>query len=947
MDQMFSDRANQQKLTFAEKTLSASKQLTDDMRFFAQKIIVSSANLVQRAYGEPPCSFGVLLFGSLGRCIEGTPYSDIEFGFIVEHDDADSYSYFEKLAVDIYFRLGNLAESPLKLFYIPELFHKRHVFDATSDSMWFKDMSKSGFRFDGMTPKSGNIPTGSGLNQHHLTLTADQMMTRYRQCFKDFSSNRKINGDLADLMASMDLLHDFGNGRLLYEDFTTMRNSFESTVADDRHIMRANEKRIQTLQRDLEDHEFTPMSNLNTDFRRIQVKADILRFITLLALNFRIGLLQYQHVGSADELFRKLHEDGWISSRLSQSLLFILSSALWCRTSAYLQSGTQSDYISLLPKYKAGYQLNDDFHLPMQLFIPLTYMQAQLKRCIIAQREPSRYGRGSGRSIIGVIKTMLHEADSIDNHDFVLLSKLYHACGDSENGLRVISRKVKGFTGREFENLSPDETFNVMRSLLINIQRRSDAAEDSPVWEVVQTVAHLLFRLSKYEEARKYFNLSSNEPGLSSPLKACYTALSGFCLSMTSKPMESYIHILETNLELQRDFGVRNISEVINYIFSPTCKRSQEDILLASVGTMDIKLCREILEYHQGNARVHKKSWQTLKDIFHILVNYFTVINMGKHRVLADLMVSVGVRSELFGDYQSAYKWYSEAEVIFKEVQGKNAASLETAVVAVYKAKLLIKSGAFENAKFKCLEILEQFALVRIPSPIHELDCGVILIEAYLGLGNRLYAHSALEHYLTLADKIYSNSSGIIDRCKLGFLNARLLLMSSRLWGAKEVAEETYLMLEDYISQNSIAFLSSPRMPHDTTETVKGWLKGILPDKPYISSHPMLCEGRQILAEIYIKLDMLEEAELGLDTNLSDEGFDKAFGKDSGHPMISKTLMTCAKLKQRQGDLNAAMDYCERAIYILREKFTPKEQQVHQELQQCQSFYNELFMKYK
>lgn len=86
---------------------------------------------------------------------------------------------------------------------------------------------------------------------------------------------------------------------------------------------------------------------------------------------------------------------------------------------------------------------------------------------------------------------------------------------------------------------------------------------------------------------------------------------------------------------------------------------------------------------------------------------------------------------------------------------------------------------------------------------------------------------------------------------------------------------------------------------------------------------------------------MLDEPEEGLWINLSSEGFDKAFGKESQwHPMVSNTLMTYAKLKQMLGEIHMATDFCEKAIVILREKFTLEEQQAHKAYHHYQHFYN-------
>ena len=175
-------------------------------------------------------------------------------------------------------------------------------------------------------------------------------------------------------------------------------------------------------------------------------------------------------------------------------------------------------------------------------------------------------------------------------------------------------------------------------------------------------VAHLLFRLAKYETAERYFLYSSNQPGLSPKLKAAYMGYSAICLAMVNKHMESYVRFLEINFELQRKLRVGNVLEAIEMIFSPTTISTKNDILIALSGTINAKFGREILEYHQGNKSIHSTSGVTLTKVQRILEYYFTMINDGVHRAVADFTVGVGVKSELFGHYHQASRLYRKAE---------------------------------------------------------------------------------------------------------------------------------------------------------------------------------------------------------------------------------------------------------------------------------------------
>jgi len=92
-----------------------SEECSKEFVEFSSYIIISSRELLKRCQVELPCNFAVIALGSVARG-EATPYSDLEYAFLIENDD--ERDYFTQLAVDTYFRITNLNESPLKTFNI-------------------------------------------------------------------------------------------------------------------------------------------------------------------------------------------------------------------------------------------------------------------------------------------------------------------------------------------------------------------------------------------------------------------------------------------------------------------------------------------------------------------------------------------------------------------------------------------------------------------------------------------------------------------------------------------------------------------------------------------------------------------------------------------------------------------------------------------------------------
>ena len=119
---------------------------SDRMFGFAGKVIKDAVALMNKPL---PCDFDAVALGSMARG-ESSPYSDLEFLFLLERKDDPITEYFETLAMIVYFLIGNLQETKLKCMAIEEL------------SGWFTDEAKNGYKIDGLQQKAGNIPTGNG-----------------------------------------------------------------------------------------------------------------------------------------------------------------------------------------------------------------------------------------------------------------------------------------------------------------------------------------------------------------------------------------------------------------------------------------------------------------------------------------------------------------------------------------------------------------------------------------------------------------------------------------------------------------------------------------------------------------------------------------------------------------------------------------------------------------
>ena len=249
------------------KLFQASRTCTDGLIKVSKIIIQDSVAILKQKGDYPPCQFAVIGLGSIAKG-EATPYSDLEYALIVDKES----DYFEKLAVDTYFRIGNLGESPLKGFDIEELKGN----DNLDNHM---KQFTTGYRIDGVTKNSGNIPTGNGREGgHNMILTVDSLMDLYRQ-----EAEAKFDGfpgDKSDMFSSTVVI--LSNGKTfdssqVYDQFITAREHYENSVLNEKKA--AHQKRLNSFWIDIEKFSFVPefvkfqpSNNLN-----VRVKEKIFR----------------------------------------------------------------------------------------------------------------------------------------------------------------------------------------------------------------------------------------------------------------------------------------------------------------------------------------------------------------------------------------------------------------------------------------------------------------------------------------------------------------------------------------------------------------------------------------------------------------------------------------------------------------------------------------------
>ena len=351
-------------MEFCNDIFRVSGDTTDGFVSFTKEVISSSVKVLRQNDLFPPCHFAVIALGSVAQG-EATPYSDLEYAFTVEYED----EYFTKLAVDSYFRIGNLCESHLGTFDIAELA------ECVLSTL---DPPVGGFRIDGIKRHAGNIPTGTGRpDGERLILTEDGFMELYKRSalapFDGFAGKD-------DMIASSALIYSSeGSSSTLYNRLQQAIKGYKWSDSGSKLIAR-NRKKLNLFVHDIEQHNYLPENTRvhTAGYVAIKVKTHIFRYPTLLVNNLSICMSIFSSrswdVLDVLKSFRLLSEENYAH------LQIILALSIYIRAQSYISFGSYTDVVSLYTS-----SVVDEkglYHVPQNLFIILGCVLIPIKRSI-------------------------------------------------------------------------------------------------------------------------------------------------------------------------------------------------------------------------------------------------------------------------------------------------------------------------------------------------------------------------------------------------------------------------------------------------------------------------------------------------------------------------------------------------------------------------------------
>ncbi|XP_067937148.1 uncharacterized protein [Watersipora subatra] len=614
--ELSSERSLKNAEEFCLKLFQASGSCTDGLIKVSRILLQDSVAILKQEGKYPPCQFALIGLGSITEG-EATPYSDLEYALIVEKES----EYFEKLAVDTYFRIGNLGESPLKGFDIGELKGSEYL-----DSQM--TLFTTGYRIDGITKNSGNIPTGNGRKGGHtLTLTVYSLMDLYRQ-----EAEAKFDGfpgDKSDMFSSNVVILSNGetpDSSQVYDHFIAAREHYENSVLNETNAVQ--QKRLDSFRMDIDKFSFVPdfvkfqpPNNLN-----VRVKEKIFRYPTLLANNMKmcLGL----HSKRSWEIWTEMHQLDILSTKNQKYLNILLATAIYLRTSAYLNSSSQTNDVQI-DKYHKG-RHDTVYTVPTHLFVLMGYLLVQIKKCI---------NSAMPQVMTLVDLSLLTEKMTVSLENHWLLAEVLYFTGQYESAKKVVSKSIG-------QPLNSDSDVGLWEIISQTTLQTSDLLDRKDIPQKrAELCAYLLYYTEIYKSAFRFFNYfiftQEGQHGLWKLLAAhCSKEIGDY------KKAQELVRDAEKDMESSESGNLFQITDDSNRDTSQTYE---------SIGSMYFRLSEydKAFEYHTKALKMDR--------------------NMYGENVHYDLAVdhnNIGLVYYSQGEYGQALEYYIKSLDMWKAIYG-------------------------------------------------------------------------------------------------------------------------------------------------------------------------------------------------------------------------------------------------------------------------------------
>jgi len=735
---------------FSDANLKISNQLSNDVfvksdecsKAFAEfsgSIIQKSRELLKGCQAEPPCKFAVVALGSVARG-EATPYSDLEYAFLIENEN--ERNYFTQLAVDTYFRITNLNESPLKTFDIKV--------ENSPDCL--NEICPVGYRIDGLTPNAGNIPTGNGLGRC-LTFTVEQAVKLYKE---EVTSPSEELASLSDLLMTSQLIYCSDDGAQLHDRFMKEIATYEKVKAQNDHKIK--QKRLERLSLDLQKYDFLPEFEFTTFVGEdVKVKEDIFRYITLLATNLNIALC-FQ-LNFPWEVYGALCQLGIISKDSLRYLHIILGFSIYMRTMAYIMMGTQKAEILLSTPTAVLQNKNETskhYYVPRKMFVTFGSILIPIKQSL----KLSRMHKGNRllfalkeKSVSGYLKLVIPSDLVTDKHDYMTICEVLCYVEDSNTALKYISAG----SGVDIRSVGYEEFVKCIRSKYKT--NKSDDLEK----KYLKMCCYLLMTSANHNSAMEYLGiLSIMEESKLHGLH--YMKIIADCMNNLSRYQHAENILIQIKSTLEEELMIDKNTSLTEYILRKVEASSELPESLLSLFQLTYHVFHSLgRTYHHLSNLAEAKAYLGRSLIIYRQLSKKKFLGNTKENKLMESVIMSWL-ADVYKDesrYSKAWKYYTESLKIQKAVYGEHTNCSDIALSNDNIGNVHIPLGNYDTALDYYTKSIKMFRAVYGEDRNHSHIASSYnnIGTAYEHLGNYDEALKNYNKALKMSEVVYGEHS--------------------------------------------------------------------------------------------------------------------------------------------------------------------------------------------
>ncbi|KIC76620.1 hypothetical protein DB41_FH00010, partial [Neochlamydia sp. TUME1] len=304
-------------------------EITQQIKFFFRRLAIQVFDIL----GPQPCEYAMIGFGSLAR-EEMTPYSDLEFGILMQEDTGKNREYFKYFTTLLHLKVINLGETILPALDIPCI-RKANFFDS---------VTPRGFAFDGEGVQGKGCKTPFGNRQTFELIQPPNKMAEY--IAQDEKGKWWHEKEPHLPMELLTFTHLLGNLVLTKEYSEVLKKKLDISYQEGFSLRQHLSKQHLVLDDMIA---FNPgMADLQKEGMLFQVKNDFYRFPHL-ALD-RLALLKNVEASDTFTRIDKLNMLGVVADSAADKLKDWMSIALFMRLKTYSHYQAQQHMMNPLIK---------------------------------------------------------------------------------------------------------------------------------------------------------------------------------------------------------------------------------------------------------------------------------------------------------------------------------------------------------------------------------------------------------------------------------------------------------------------------------------------------------------------------------------------------------------------------------------------------------------------